>query len=340
MSIYAISFFRAGQGRTVVDYTKRAKAVLDIEIAGLAKVRNNIDKDFNKAIKIMLDCVNQCRKIIVTGVGKNLHVAEKISSTLLSTGTLSVTLNPTQAIHGDLGMLTAGDVLLALSYSGESEEILAIIPAVKRAGLRIVALTGSPGSALAKHSDAMIKARVHREACPFNMAPTTSTTATMALGDAIAMILLETRGFRKEDYAKLHPGGAIGRTLFLRVSDIMRTGNRLAIVRKTDRVKNLVLAMTSARAGSAAVVDGKNRLVGIVTDGDIRRRIAGNGNLLEKKVCDIMTPSPVSITPDRLAVEALRFFEERNIDDIIVVDSRKRVVGAIDIQDLPKLKIM
>lgn len=323
-----------------MDYTKRAKAVMDIEIAGLSRARNALDKGFNKAVEIILDCVRQCRKVVVTGVGKNLHVAEKISATLVSTGTPSVALNPTQAMHGDLGMLSGGDALLALSYSGESEEILAILPAVKRLGLKIIALTGSPASSLAKHSDAVIAAPIHREACPFNMAPTTSTTAAMAVGDALAMVLLEARGFRKEDYARLHPGGAIGRTLLLRVSDIMRTGDRVAIVRKNALVKDLVLAMTSARAGSAAVVDGKNRLVGIVTDGDIRRRIAENKDLIRMRVEEIMTPSPISITPDSLAVEVLKLFEERNIDDILVVNSRRHVVGAIDIQDLPKLKIL
>ena len=243
-------------------------------------------------------------------------------------------------MHGDLGILNRHDVLLALSYSGESEELLALVPVVKRAGLRIVSITGEAVSTLAKHSDAVILGTVDREACPFNMAPTASTTAAMAIGDAIAMVLLDARGFRREDYARLHPGGTIGRTLLLRVSDIMRTGERVAVVKKGATVKDAVLAMTSARAGSACVIDGRGRLAGFITDGDLRRHLADNGNLIARKVDDVMTRSPITIGPDRLAADVLKLFEDRNIDDIPVVDKKHRVVGAIDIQDLPKLKIM
>ena len=201
-------------------------------------------------------------------------------------------------------------------------------------------MTGSASSNLARYSDAVIRVTVPREACPFNMAPTSSTTATMAMGDAIAMVLLEERGFMKEDYARLHPGGAIGRALLLRISDIMRTGERLAIIRKGSKVKDAVLAMTNARCGSTAVVDSQNKLLGIMTDGDLRRHIATDSNLLERNVDDIMTHSPVTINPDKLAADALHLFEQKNIDDILVVDCEKHVVGAVDIQDLPKFKIM
>jgi len=323
-----------------VNHAKRAREVLDIEIEGLRKVRNGLGVDFVRGVKIMLDCLGRGGKIVVTGVGKNYHVAQKISATLLSTGSSGVVLNPTQAMHGDLGLLCRGDVLLALSYSGESEEILTLIPIVKRAGLRIVTITGERTSSLARHSDAVIGATVTREACPFNMAPTSSTTATMAVGDAIAMVLLEARGFRKEDYAKLHPGGAIGRTLLLRVSDIMRTGERVAVVKKDATVKDAILAMTKARSGSAAVVGKGNKLLGIVTDGDLRRHLATDRNLISRKVEKIMTHSPVTIRHDQLAIHVLRLFEEKSIDDVPVVDSRNRLVGAIDIQDLPKLKIL
>lgn len=323
-----------------MDYIRRAREVIDIEIDGLRKARKGLDKEFDRGIRIMLDCLGRGGKIVVTGVGKNYHVAQKISATLVSTGSSGAVLNPTQAMHGDLGLLSKYDVLLALSYSGESEEILALIPIVKRAGLRIVTVTGNRKSTLARHSDAVVHAAVGREACPFNMAPTASTTATMAVGDAIAMVLLEARGFRKEDYAKLHPGGAIGRTLLLRISDIMRTGERVAAVKKSATVEDAIFAMTRARSGSAAVVGSGNRLIGIVTDGDLRRHMTTDRNLISRKVEKIMTRSPVTVCRDQLAVHVLRLFEEKNIDDVLVVDHRKRLVGAIDIQDLPKLKIL
>lgn len=323
-----------------MDYLKRAREVIDIEIEGLKKARKTLDKGFNLGIGFMLDCLSHGGKIVVTGVGKNYHVAQKISATLLSTGSTSVVLNPTQAMHGDLGLLAKSDVMLALSYSGASEEILTLIPIAQRAGLRIVTITGERDSTLARHSDAVICAAVNREACPFNMAPTSSTTATMAVGDAIAMVLLDARGFRKEDYAKLHPGGAIGRTLLLRVSDIMRTGERVAVVKKGATVKDAIFAMTKARSGSAAVIGTGKRLEGIVTDGDLRRHMTSDRNLISRKVEKIMTRSPITIGHDQLAVHVLRLFEERNIDDVLVVDSKKRLLGAIDIQDLPKLKIL
>ena len=249
-------------------------------------------------------------------------------------------LNPVQALHGDMGILSKGDVLLALSYSGASDELLAILPAAKRVGMKIVSMTGDADSELAKHSDAVILVTVDREACPFNMAPTASTTATLAAGDALAMVLLEARGFRMEDYAKLHPGGAIGRSLLLRVSDIMRTGQRLAVVHEKASVKDAVVAMTQARAGSAGIVDDGNRVKGIFTDGDLRRHVGAHADILGLPIETLMTRSPVTVRADQLAAEALGVFEEHSIDDVLVVDSQDRLVGAVDIQDLPKLKIM
>jgi arabinose-5-phosphate isomerase len=243
-------------------------------------------------------------------------------------------------MHGDLGILAKGDALLVLSYSGESREVLDLIPLVRRLGVKIVALTGAPRSALAKVSDAVIAVGVPREACPFNLVPTTSTTATLAVGDALAIVLLEARGFRKEDYAKLHPGGAIGRALLLRVADIMRKGDRIAAVKSGETVKEAILAMTKARAGSACVVDRRGKLKGIFTDGDLRRHIAGQPNLIHRPVDRVMTAAPITVRDTALAVDVLRVFEERNIDDLPVVDRAGRLVGAIDIQDLPKLKIM
>ena len=323
-----------------MNFIERAREILDLEIQGLRKVRDALGPDFDLAVGLLLRCLDAGRKIVVTGIGKNLHIADKISATLASTGSTSVTLNPAQAMHGDLGILTKGDVLLALSYSGASEELLALLPAVKRIGVTIVALTGEPESELARHSDAVIAVTVDREACPFNMAPTASTTATLAVGDALAMVLLEARGFRVEDYAKLHPGGAIGRSLLLRVADIMRTEQRFAVVGRAVTVKEAVVAMTQARSGSAAVVDEQGRVAGIFTDGDLRRLIGRRADVLSLPLREVMTVSPVTVRSDQLAAEALRVFEDHNIDDVLVVDAAGRLVGAVDIQDLPKLKIL
>jgi len=323
-----------------MNHTERAREVLDVEIAGLTKVRDALDETFAEAVELLLQSLTNRGKIIVTGIGKCLHVAEKISATLASTGATSVVLHPSQAMHGDLGILAEGDVLLILSYSGQSEELLGLVPIVKRFGVRIVSLTGEPESDLARHSDVSLSVTIEREACPFNMAPTASTTAMLAVGDALAMALLDARGFRKEDYAALHPGGAIGRALLMRVSDIMRTGERLASVQKGARVKDALVAMTKARAGSSAVVDEKQLVIGVFTDGDLRRHVAEQEDLLEQPIETVMTPSPITLTADSLAVEALRIYEERNIDDLLVVDSQGRLVGAVDIQDLPKFKIL
>ena len=318
----------------------RARTVIDLEIEGLQAVRKKLNGTFQQAISLILASLAGGHKIVVSGVGKNLHIGQKISATLASTGATSVFLNPIQAMHGDLGILAPGDILLALSYSGESREILDLVPVVRRLGVQIISLCCGVNTSLGRCSDVVIDVTVPREACPFNLAPTTSTTATLAVGDALAMVLLDARGFRKEDYAKLHPGGAIGRTLLYRVSDIMRCGDRVAVVPLTASVKDAILAMTQARSGSAAVTDRKGILRGIFTDGDLRRRLPNTPHLLDQPVKSVMTANPLSIAADRLAVDVLNIFETHKIDDLPVVDSRGRLVGAIDIQDLPRLKIM
>ena len=323
-----------------MDYLARARDVLKTEIDGLQAVCDRLDAGFSQAVSLCLERLARGGKVVVTGIGKNLPIAEKIAATLASTGSTSVALNPVQALHGDLGILRSDDLLLAISYSGESEEIVTLIPLVRRHNLAIVAVTGAPDSALARHSDAVIPIRVAREACPFNMAPTASTTATMAVGDALAIVLLEARGFKRDDYARLHPGGAIGRALLLRASDIMRTGDRLAAVRAGAPVKEVLLAMTRARSGSAGIVDAGGRLLGIFTDGDLRRQLARRPDLLECPVDEVMTRRPICLRPEALAVEALTLFETHPIDDILVVDEAGRLLGSIDVQDLPSLKIM
>ena len=324
----------------MTDRLTRAKEVLNLEIEGLASVRDLLGDAFERAIDLMLEALDGCHKIVVTGVGKNLHIAQKLSATLASTGSTSVVLNPTQAVHGDLGILTEGDVLLALSYSGESEELVQLIPMVRRLKVNIVALAGVPGSTLETQSDVCVPVTVAREACPFNMAPTTSTTATLAMGDALAMVLLEARGFEKKDYATLHPGGAIGRALLMRVSDIMRAGDQLAAVAKSSTVRDAIVAMSKARAGSAGVVDEDSRLVGIFTDGDLRRHLTDDGNVLDLTIESVMTPSPITVEASQLAVDVMCIYEDHNIDDLPVVDTNGRLVGIIDIQDLPRFKIM
>ena len=321
-------------------YSEQGKKILDMEIDGLRRVRDNLGPDFDKAVEMMLRTLDRGGKIVATGIGKNLHIAQKLSATLASTGATSVMLNPTQAMHGDLGILSENDVLLALSYSGESDELLTLIPIVKRLGISIIALTGATDSALARSSDIAVPVTVPCEACPFNMAPTTSTTATLAAGDALAMVLLEARGVKKEEFARFHPGGAIGRALLLKVSDIMRDGKALVKVTGDTTVKEALFAMTRARSGSAAVTDNNGIVRGIFTDGDLRRRLADTPDLLDTPVEKVMTGSPITITPDMFAAEVLKIFQDNLIDDLLVVDEEGRLAGAVDIQDLPKLKVM
>jgi arabinose-5-phosphate isomerase len=324
-----------------MDYLARARDIMQIEIEALQKVSDGLGSGFDEAVRLFAACLRGGGKIVVTGIGKNLPIAEKISATLASTGSTSVVLNPVQAMHGDLGILKPEDVLLALSYSGESEEIINLLPLVRRNGLKIVALTGCPDSALGRHSDAVIPIGVDREACPFNMAPTASTTVTLAVGDALAIVLLEMSGFNRDDYAKLHPSGAIGRALLLRVCDIMRTGERLASVPSGVAVRDVLLAMTNARSGSAGVIDSAGRLLGIFTDGDLRRQLYTRPGIMEARIDDVMIRNPICIHPEALAVDVLKLFETHKIDDLLVVDrTTGKLVGAIDVQDLPRLKIM
>ena len=323
-----------------MNFQKRAKEVIDIEIAGMEKIRDQINGHFSTAIEWILATVKNGGKVVVTGVGKNFHIGQKMVATFNSTGTPSALLHPIEAMHGDFGLVGDKDIILALSYSGASDELIALIPALKRRGLKIIGMTGDAASPLGVQSDLILPVTVDKEACPFGMAPTASTTVTLALGDALAIVLLEARGFKKEDYAKLHPGGAIGRTLLLRVADVMRTSDRLAKVLSGVKVKEAVLAMTGARAGCVAVVDGKEKLLGIFTDGDLRRHLISTPNITEVVIDTVMTRSPITLKPDQLAVDILKIYEEKNIDDLMVVDDAGHIVGAVDIQDLPKLKIL
>jgi arabinose-5-phosphate isomerase len=323
-----------------MNHLAKAREVFDIEIAALKKVRAQIDASFADAVEIIVEAVKRRGKIIVVGIGKSGNVGQKIAATLTSTGSTSVVLSSVDALHGDVGIINDGDVILALSYSGESEELLNLLPALKRFSIRIISLTGNLKSSLAKHSDVSLNVKVPKEACPFNLAPTSSTTAMLVMGDALAMAILQARGFKQKDFAKFHPSGAIGRALLLRVGDIMRTGNHNAVAEEKISVKEALLVMTHAKSGSLSVVNARGKLVGVFTDGDFRRHMASGDNLLAQQLKKVMTPKPICILENALAVEALKIFNERNIDDLIVVNAKREPVGLIDSQDLPKLKIV
>ena len=318
----------------------RAREVFDIEIAALRAVRKQLDESFLKAVETIVKAREARGKVVIVGIGKSGNIGQKVAATLTSTGTPAVLLHSIDALHGDLGILNDGDVILALSYSGETEELLNLLPAFKRFAVPIISLTGAPKSTLARHSDLVLNVRVPKEACPFNLAPTSSTTAMLALGDALAMTILEARGFSKKDFAKHHPAGSIGRSLLLRVGEIMRAGERNPVAAQTMSVKEALFVMTAAKSGSLSVVDGRGRLVGVFTDGDLRRRMAADPKVLSLRLREVMTRNPICIEESALASEALTIFNERSIDDLIVVNSRKEPVGMIDSQDLPKLKLL
>ena len=323
-----------------MNHLAQARRVFDLELAALKAVRAQLDDAFTRAVELVVETLRQRGKLVVVGIGKSGIVGHKISATLTSTGSTSVLLNSVDALHGDLGIVSDGDVLLALSYSGESEELLNLLPALKRFLVKIIAITGSPKSSLARHSDIVLNVHVPREACPFNLAPTASTTAMLAMGDALAMTVLKARGFKQQDFAKFHPSGAIGRAMLSRVGHIMRTGERNAVASQDLTVKAALLVMTSAKSGSLSVIDRRGRLVGVFTDGDFRRHMASDDNLLEQPLKRVMTRKPICIREDALAVEALKVFNQRNIDDLIVVNAKHEPVGLVDSQDLPKFKLM
>ncbi len=323
-----------------MDYVKRAKTVFDIEIDALRQTRARLNEHFAAAVELIVAALRNRNKVIVTGVGKSGNLGHKIAATFTSTGTTSVVLDAVNALHGDLGLVSDGDVVLALSYSGETAELLRILPAIKRFDVKIIAMTARPKSQIAQNSDVVLNVQVNKEACPFNLAPTSSTTAMLAMGDALAMCVLDARGFKKSDYAKLHPAGAIGSTMLVQIKDIMRTGDRNAVIPEHATVKDALLAMTKAKSGTISVVDNKGRVAGVFTDGDFRRHIARDTAVLQAQVKTVMTRNPIAIRQDKLAVEALKIFQQRQIDDLIVVDDNLRPVGIVDSQDLPKFKIM
>ena len=323
-----------------MSHLSHARRVFDIELAALKAVRAQLDKSFDDAVALLVEALHRRGKIVVVGIGKSGNVGQKIAATLTSTGSTAVVLNSVDALHGDVGILNDGDVILALSYSGESEELLNLLPALKRFSVKMISLTGNLKSSLARHSDVALNVKVPKEACPFNLAPTSSTTAMLVTGDALAMAVLQARGFKQKDYAKYHPSGAIGRAMLLRVGDIMRAGERNALAGENLPVNEALLVMTHAKSGSLSVVNARGKLTGVFTDGDFRRRMATDENLMAQPLKKVMTRNPVCICENALAAEALKIFNERNIDDLIVVNAKREPVGLVDSQDLPKLKIM
>src|SRR4029077_538111 len=323
-----------------MDYLEKGARVLEIEIFELQRLRQRLGKSFGDAIEMLKATGDARGKNVVLGVGKSGHIGSKIAATLTSTGSPAVVLDSLNALHGDLGMVADGDAVLALSASGETEELLRILPAIARFQVKIIAICGDADSTLAKNAHVFLDVNIEQEACPLNLAPTSSTTVMLALGDALAMVLLEARGFQKEDFAKFHPAGMIGRSLLLRVHQIMRPRSALALVRPTANIRAVLEAMTAVRAGAAVVAGEDEQLLGIFTHGDFVRHFQTDPRVGERLVADLMTLNPVVVQQDRLAVEVLNLLERHRIDDLVVVDDRGVPVGMVDSQDLTKLKLL
>lgn len=314
-----------------------ARRVLTIEAAAITAVARHIDGSFAKAVRVLLDCKG---RVVVSGIGKSGHIARKTAATFASTGTPAFFVHAAEASHGDLGMVTEADVLVAFSYSGETDELLAIVPILKRQGAKLIAITGQPRSTLALLADVHLDAHVDQEACPLNLAPTASTTAALALGDALAVALLEARGFGKDDFARSHPGGTLGRRLLTHVRDVMRVGEAVPVVRIDASLSAALLEISKKGLAMTAVLDGDGRVAGIFTDGDLRRLIEKTQNFSDVRVADVMHRSPRSIGPDRLAAEAADLMEEHRINQLLVVDQDRKLVGALHIHDLTNAKVI
>ncbi|MBI4971784.1 MAG: KpsF/GutQ family sugar-phosphate isomerase [Candidatus Omnitrophica bacterium] len=314
-----------------------ARNVLDIEARAINGLKRSLNKNFDDAVKFLFNCSG---RVVVTGMGKPGFIGRKISATLSSTGTPSVFMHPAEAIHGDLGLLKREDVVLAISNSGETEEITKLLSTIKKIGAHVIAMTGNSKSTLARHADVLLNIEIKKEACPLNLAPTASTTAALAMGDALALAVLDKRGFRPEDFAFLHPGGSLGKKL-LRVRDVMRKGKDHAVVSEKTNVQDALIAITRSRSGSCTVVDKKGKLVGIFTDGDLRRRLEVDGrDLLSESIVSVATKNPLNISENKLAAEALQVLRDRKIDELPVVNDQSKVVGLLDVQDLLKVGLV
>ncbi len=314
-----------------------AKEVLQLESSEIEALAQRLDHRFSEAVSLILECKG---RVVVSGMGKSGHIGGKIASTLASTGTPAFFMHPAEASHGDLGMITAGDVVIALSNSGESDEVLAIVPPLKRLGASIIAITGNDASSLAKAADIHLSAHVSREACPLGLAPTSSTTVALALGDALALCVLDLRDFTAEDFARSHPGGSLGRRLLVHVCDVMRTGTSIPHVPERASLAEALLEMSRKGLGLTAVVNAEHQPVGIFTDGDLRRAFEQNVNVMTAKILDVMHVNPSTIHQDQLAIAAVEIMEQRKINGLLVVDEAGHLVGALNMHDLLLAKVV
>jgi arabinose-5-phosphate isomerase len=323
-----------------MDYLEKAKRVIALEIDELQQLSDRIDAPFCKAVEALKAAIDQNRKIVVVGVGKSGNIGHKIAATLNSTGATAVVLNSQNALHGDLGLVQGGDAVLAMSQSGETTELLDLLPNLCRLDVKIIGMTGRHDSSLAKHSDIVMDTSVSREACPLNLAPTSSSTVMLVLGDALAMVLLEARGFRSDDFARLHPSGHLGRILLTRVSDVMRGKDQLALIHTETTVEVALKSMTKQRAGAAVVIDVEGALLGIFTHGDFVRAFQENRDIRDQAVAQFMSPEPICIEGQRLATEALQLLEQHRVDDLIVINDENCPIGMLDTQDLSRMQLI
>jgi len=322
------------------DILERGRRVMEIEATEIQRVSQRLDARFAAASRLISETVHEGGKILLLGVGKSGNIGEKIAATFASVGVVAGVLNATNALHGDLGVVENGDLIIALSSSGETEELLRTVSVLKRFEVRIVALTGRPESSLGRLSDATIDVSVNQEACPLNLAPTSSTTAMLAVGDALAMVLLEARGVRRDDFARNHPGGAIGKALLTPVTELLRKKGTFASVLPETSVRKVIGEMASHRSGAAVVVAADGKLVGIFTHGDFVRRFNENPAVVDRPVAEVMTDSPLTVADTAFAVELLDLLRDHHVDELIVVDNDHRVVGLVDVQDLSRHQLL
>ncbi len=322
------------------NYEERGRRIFEMEIKELENVCTSLGNSFADAVSMLRDCIENRGKIVVVGIGKSGNIGHKIAATLNSTGSTAVVLNSQNALHGDLGIISDGDAIIALSYSGETSELLDLLPFIKRFDVKIISITGRGGSTLDQQSDATLLTEVEREACPVNLAPTSSSTAMLVMGDALAMVLLESRGFTEEDFSKFHPGGSLGRALLTKVSDIMRSGDALAIIKPTNTVQDALSQMSKARTGACIIVNEDGSMAGIFTHGDFARCYQDNHEVGSSPVSEFMTSDPITLSSDSLAAEAITTIGTHRIDDIVVLDRDQKPVGLVDTQDFARLKLI
>ncbi|MDB4142855.1 KpsF/GutQ family sugar-phosphate isomerase [Akkermansiaceae bacterium] len=323
-----------------MDMLAKAKGVIKTEIAALHQLIANLDEQFPAAVTTLHDTLSQHHKVVVVGIGKSGNIGHKIAATLNSTGATAVVLNSQNALHGDLGLISDGDAVIILSQSGETDELLELLPFIRRYQVRLISLTGNPESSLAKQSNHILNTSVPREACPLNLAPTSSSTAMLAMGDALAMVLLEKRGFTEEDFARFHPGGSLGRALLIKVSEVMRSGDHLASVSLDATVQDALAAMTDRRSGACLILDEKGDLEGIFTHGDFARSFQQDSSLGGQKVALFMTVNPITLSADSLAAEAVATIGGNKVDDVVVVDTAGKPIGMVDSQDFARHRLI